>query len=324
MARKALQIKDAIDGYIVRCKSKGFSHRTIEWYEQKLRFFCAYMLEQQSTKDLKSVTLMHLRAFVLHVHAMKSRTNNNVSEITVKGYVQVIKGFFSWCVSEDLLKTDPATKLERPKVGEYVITTFSEDQIKALFSTCDLRTERGYRDYAIMMLLLGTGVWVSELCGLRLQDVHKDYVRVLGKGRKEREVGVHSDTVKCVWKYVHKFGDASDEGEQLLFINRSGDPLTRSGVARLIADAGDKAGLYDVRVSPHTFRHTFAIMYLKNGGDVYKLSRLLGHSDIKTTEEYLKSFQSREARRDHNHLSPVNRVRVVKKERARRSDNLFD
>ncbi len=323
MPKKAIQLKDAIEGYAVRCQSKGYSNRTLEWYEQKLRNFCSYM-EQQKVKDLKAVTLTHLRAFIIFVQGMKSRKGEKLSDLTVKGYVQVVKGFFSWCMNEELLKANPAAKLERPKVGSYVISTFSEDQVRALLATCDLKTERGYRDYTIMLLLLDTGMRISELCGLQLQDIHRDYVRVLGKGRKEREIGLHPDTVKHIWKYVHKFRDTSDENEQGVFINRGGEPLTRSGVAQLISSAGDKAGITDARVSAHTFRHTFAIMYLKNGGDVYKLSRLMGHSDIATTEEYLKDFKSRDARKDQDDFSPVKNLQESRKVGKKRSDSLFN
>jgi site-specific recombinase XerD len=101
------------------------------------------------------------------------------------------------------------------------------------------------------------------------------------------------------------------------------EPLTRSGVARLISDAGKKAGITDVRVSAHTFLHTFARMYLENGGGVYKLSRLMGHSEVQITETYLKDFQSREARRDHEQFSPVTSIREAKKEKKKRSGSLF-
>jgi site-specific recombinase XerD len=164
MAKKSIQLKDAVEGYIVRCRTKGYSDRTLEWYEQKLHCFCTYMLEQQGIKDLKAVTLFHIRAFVIYVQGIKSRKNKKISDLTVKGYVQVVKGFFSWCINEELLKDNPALKLERPKVGNYVISTFTQEEIKTLLAVCDLKTERGYRDYTIMLLLLDTGIRVSELC----------------------------------------------------------------------------------------------------------------------------------------------------------------
>jgi len=291
------------------------------------------MEAQQKTKNLKEVTLLHLRSFIVFVQSskidnsdgggIKPRKDEKVSDLTVKGYVQVVKGFFTWCVNEELLKNNPASKLERPRVASYIIPTFAEDQINALLASCNQKTELGYRDYTIMLLLLDTGIRVSELCGLQLQHIHKDYIRVFGKGRKEREVGLHSDTAKHIWKYVHMFRRCADESEQHVFINRYGKPLTASGVAQLLVDIGKRAKVEGVRMSAHTFRHTFAVMYLKNGGDVYSLSRLMGHSEVQITETYLKDFQSREARKNHQSFSPLTSLKQSKKSRDKKSDSLF-
>lgn len=331
MARKKITIADAIQGYMLRCQSKKLSHRTQEWYEQKLIAFCRFTDSQLSITDLKSVTLWHLRSFVVAVQEGKAgtvtlhpRKSEKVSDLTVKGYVQVLKGFFNWCFSEELIKVNPAAKLENPNVASYIIPTFDESQIDALLAACDVKTSLGYRDHTIMLVLLDTGIRLSELCGLKLEDIHRDYIRVFGKGEKEREVGISSEVAQHIWKYVNKFRDPYDESEHFVFLNRYGKPLTDSGIAQTIADIGKRAGLSGIRVSPHTFRHTYAVMYLDNGGDVYKLSRTLGHSEIGTTEEYLKNFKSRDARKDHDNYSPVARLRSRKKQRKSKADGMFD
>jgi site-specific recombinase XerD len=332
MAKKVVKLSDAIQGYMLRCESKRLSHRTQEWYLQKLTCFSKYMEEQQKIKLLKDVTLWNLRAFAVAVQnakvgtvTLQARKSEKVSDLTVKGYIQVLKGFFNWCVSEELIKESPATKLENPQVAKYIIPTFEESQIKALFAACDVKTSLGYRDHTIMFLLLDTGIRLSELAGLTLDNIHKDYIKVFGKGSKEREVGIHPETAQHLWRYVTKFRQAHDESERHVFLNRYGKLLTDSGIAQAIADIGKRAGVSsDVRVSPHTFRHTFARMYLDNGGDLFKLSRSLGHSEISTTEEYLKDFKSRDARKDHVQYSPVNRLKSTKKTSSKRSDSLFD
>jgi site-specific recombinase XerD len=330
MAQKKIKIVDAIQGYMLRCQSKKLSHRTQEWYEQKLTAFCRFADSQLKINDLKSVTLWHLRSFVVAVQEGKAgtitlqpRKTEKVSDLTVKGYVQVLKGFFNWCFSEELIKVNPATKLENPNVASYIIPTFDETQIDALLAACDVKTSLGYRDYTIMLVLLDTGIRLSELCGLRLEDIHRNYVRVFGKGQKEREVGISPEVGQHIWKYVNKFRESHEENERHVFLNRYGKPLTDSGIAQTIADIGKRAGLSGVRVSPHTFRHTYAVMYLDNGGDVYKLSRTLGHSEIGTTEEYLKNFKSRDARKDHDNYSPVARLRSKKKQRSSKDDGMF-
>jgi site-specific recombinase XerD len=331
MARKKMKLKDAIQGYMLRCQSKGLSSRTTEWYEQKLTCFCKYVESQLQINDLATVTLWHLRAFVIAVQngdanvvTLQPRKNGKVADLTVKGYVQVLRGFFNWCVNEELIKENPAAKLENPKVASYIIPTFEETQINALLGACDLKTSLGYRDYTMMFLLLDTGIRLSELCNLKLDDIYKGYIKVFGKGSKEREVGIHPETAQHVWKYVNKFRQPHDENERRVFLNRWGKPLTPSGIIQAINEIGKRAGLSGVRVSPHTFRHTFARMYLANGGDVYKLSRSLGHSEIGVTEEYLKDFKSRDARKDHESYSPVNRIKQAKRVQHKRSDNLFE
>ncbi len=331
MARKKFKLADAIQGYMLRCQSKKLSLRTMEWYEQKLTCFYRFSQSQLKVTDLSAVTLWHLRSFIVAVQEGKAgtitlqpRKDEKVSDLTVKGYVQVLKGFFSWCFSEELIKENPAYKLDNPKVASYVIPTFDEPQIDALLAACNLKTPLGYRDYTMMLLLLDTGIRLSELCGLKLEDIHRDYVRVFGKGSKEREVGISPDVAQHIWKYVNKFRYTNNEHERHVFLNRYGKPLTDSGVAQTIADIGKRAELSGVRVSPHTFRHTYAVMYLDNGGDLYKLSRSLGHSEISTTEEYLKDFKSRDARKDHNNYSPVTRLRQSRKQHRVKSDSLFE
>jgi site-specific recombinase XerD len=250
MARKKIKTRDAIQGYMLRCQSKKLSHRTMEWYEQKLTCFSKFMDEQLKISDLTSITLWHLRTFIVAVQEGKAgtltlhpRKSDKVSDLTVKGYVQVLKGFFAWCVDEELLKNNPAAKLDNPKVSNYIIPTFDDSQINAMLAACDLKTPLGYRDYTIILLLLDTGIRLSELCGLRLEDIHKGYLRVFGKGSKEREVGMCAETAQHIWKYVHKFRSAKDESEQHVFLNRYGKSLTDSGVAQTIADIGKRAGI---------------------------------------------------------------------------------
>jgi integrase/recombinase XerD len=160
---------------------------------------------------------------------------------------------------------------------------------------------------------------VSELCGLCVQDVFEDHIRVFGKGKKEREVGISPQVAKQLWKYVNHYRKPADEDEERVFINRYGQPVTPNGVEQLLIDIKNRSGITGVRVSAHTFRHTFARMYLEQGGEIYKLSRLMGHSSVEVTEEYLKDFNVRSARQDHSKFSPVNALDLLGKNKKRRS-----
>src|SRR5262249_16111409 len=159
----------------------GRSGRTIEWYEQKLTYFSRWISEESEIDRLNLVTIDHLRLFVLHLQTAQLGRNTvgkhedaaKISPLTVKGYVQVLKGFFSWGHAEELIKKNPAARLSLPSVPTYMIPTFTSEHIKRMLDACDRSTPIGYRDYTIILLLLETGIRVSELCGLRLQDVHE-------------------------------------------------------------------------------------------------------------------------------------------------------
>lgn len=325
-----MKIDEAIKGYIIDCKVRGRSHRTIEWYEQKLKYFARWLSEEEEVSILDKVTIVSLRSFVLHIQtetvgrrAVNREDGGNaiqISPLTVKGYVQVIKGFFNWCHNEELISTNPVLRLKLPTVPDYMIPTFTPEHLKAMLDACDLSTVLGYRDYTLMLVLLETGIRVSELCGLRVQDVHDDYVRVVGKGNKEREVGISPDVAKLLWKYIHHHRKPADDKEVCVFVNRYGQPVTPNGVEQLLIDVKNKASIEGVRVSAHTFRHTFARMYLEQGGEIYKLSRLMGHSSVEITEEYLKDFNVRAARQEHDRFSPVGALNLLGKQKGRKKN----
>jgi len=245
----------------------------------------------------------------------------NIRDVTVKGYFQAIKGFFNWCEREELIKKNPTKNLDNPKVSRYVIKTFANEQIKAMLEACDTCTMIGFRDYTIILLLLDSGIRVSELCGLTLDRVYLEvlneaFIKVMGKGRKEREVGLSSEVAQHLWKYIHAYRHPKDGSNQTLFINLFGASLTIFGIEQMLEEVAKRAKITGVRVSPHTFRHTFARMFLENGGDVYKLSLLLGHSSVVVTENYLKDFYSRNARQGQSKHSPVASLEVGKMKRG--------
>lgn len=318
-----MKIIEAIKGYILDCKVRGRSHRTIEWYEQKLNYMARWLTEEEEVQRLEQVTVAMLRAFVLHMQASpigrttvnKAGEMSQISPLTVKGYVQVIKGFFTWCYREELIENNFSERLKLPSVPDYLIPTFTEDHIRMLLESCNLSTTLGYRDHVIILVLLETGIRISELCGLRVQDVHEDYIRVVGKGNKEREVGISAGVAKLLWKYIYHYRKAHSEDEQRVFINRYGEPLTPTGVDQVLDDIKERSGVTGVRVSAHTFRHTFACMYLEQGGEIYKLSKLMGHSGVDVTEEYLKNFSVRAARQNQEKFSPVQAFNLLGRRR---------
>jgi integrase/recombinase XerD len=324
-------LREVLNQYLLDCEVRGQTRETLLWYRRRLGFF-VFSMEQWDLAQLEQVQISHLRQFVQRLmsakanerHPSKPTQEKALSLQTVRGYVRSIKTFFKWCVDEELLNGNPAARLVQPKAPEYLIPTFNQKHIEIMLASCDQADPLGFRDYVLLLVFLDTGMRLSELCGLRVGDIHDRYVRVFGKGRKEREIGIHPEVGKLLWKYVHKYRKPADSTEEGLFVGRYGEPLKLSGVENMFKRLKRKCGLEEVRVSPHTFRHTFAKMYLEQGGELFKLSREMGHSTVQVTEGYLKQFRSAEARREHTDFSPIGQIDLKKTKRSskRKKENL--
>ncbi len=299
-----MQVREAMGEYLAA--KKRLEPLTRLGYSQKLSVFCDWCEEHQL--ELETIRARNVEDFLEHLkHSRTSRKTNrqNISSYTLAGYIRVIKGFLNWCILdgeyEELVKSIVVRRMKLPRIEQTVIETFSSEQIDALFAACAKEeTEHlQLRDRAILALLLDTGIRAAELCGLTLDQVQLDpkdsYIRVHGKRDKWREVGLGDRTRRELRKYIRIFR-AETARNAPLFIGRYHRPLTVSGLDQIISRLAEWAHIEGVRCSPHTFRHTFACNYLLQGGDIYALSRLMGHTSIRVTEVYLRAIKAREAR----------------------------
>jgi len=185
-----------------------------------------------------------------------------------------------------------------PKVESNVINVFSPHDVAALLAACEREPVKwvAERNKAMLWLLLDTGIRVSELCSLTTDNVsiEQGYIRVRGKGRKQREVGLGRESRHALARFLYRFRPKSDDTH--VFLSMRGGGLQRGGIWRILDRLGDAVGVDDVRCSPHTLRHTWASSALKSGMDVVRISRLLGHTSLAVTEHYLRSFDSKQAR----------------------------
>ena len=298
---------------------------TIVGYTQRLAVLVRLLSELCQVTELEKVKVVHLRMCVQHLLDVgagstqgRPAVNGGLDANTVRSYVRVWKTFFNWCYQEELIDVDVVARLRSPESVKKVIPAFTVEHIQKMLDTCDISTDLGFRNYVILLLFLDTGMRLSELVGLDVGDVHEQFVKVLGKGRKEREIGIRPEVSKLLWKYAHKYRKPADPGEVALFIAQGGNRITVSAVKNILRVVKKESGIESVRVSAHTFRHTFAKWYLKYGGELFKLSRELGHSSIKITEIYLKDFDSTEARKDHNAFSPIASLDLGKKRRKKK------
>lgn len=323
-----MKIQEVVDQFLIDGSNRGHAEGTLPLYRRVLGLLVRWFNDRGIT-ELESVTLPLLRQFLHFLLTSDSSERfpdtqvvrrGKLSPVTVGTYVSVVKAFFNWCVDEDLLVNSPAARLSKPKAPKKVVTAFTPEHLERMLGACDTETPIGFRNYVMLLLLLDTGIRVSELCGLRVSDVHPRYIKVLGKGMREREIGMHPEVSKLLWKYINRdrvlFGVESDR----VFLGLRG-PLTIAGVEAIFAVVKARAGIADMRVSPHVMRHTFSKLYLKNGGDLFKLSRELGHSSVQITgSTYLGDFKSSDARDDHDRYSPLTDTKLIKK-RGRKAKN---
>jgi integrase/recombinase XerD len=326
-----MNLREAMTGYLMDDVIAGRSVRYQVLKKHRLGYFVDWC-EKQGITTLAGITPNIIRAFIVHLQSLKAQSINPyrptmdkpLAPLTIKGYRMIVDAFFNWCHKEGLLegRERPTRSIPQTKIPEYVIETFTPQQLAAMVDSCTLSSHLGFRDYAILLVLTDTGIRASELCGLLLENVHEDYIKVFGKGSKEREVGIGPTTSRALWKYINQYRIKFNpkDNEPHVFLGLGGVPLQRSGLYQLLERIGDAADVSGVRVSPHTFRHTFAVNYLKNGGEIFKLSRILGHSEMQTTQIYLKDFQSKEARAEHIRYSPIEQLKIGRSKQNKKKE----
>lgn len=291
-----MKLREAFEEYEFSLIERAES--TKDWVHKRLKRFIAWCEERQI--EIESLKAGDVTRYIEHLRAEPSeRTGELLSSHTVHGHARIIRSFINWCDAEGYLDKKP--KVHMPRTEKKVTQTLTQEQIKAMFVACDREysTELAIRDKAILSVLLDTGIRASELYTLILERVHLDphdaYLLVSGKGFKQREVGLGNKARVTLYKYIHRYR-RNIKDEPHVFLTRFGRPFTLNGLDQMLRRLGASARLEGVQVSAHVWRHTYAMNYLKNGGDVYKLSRLMGHTGIAITENYARSLSQREAR----------------------------
>ena len=309
-----------VQGFRLYCLAEGKQPTTIRWYLGKLAVFQQYLQDNGLSTMAEEITLAHLRAFLVHLredvradehNPMKPTRDVRLSANTIQGYARTLKAFFSWMAREDYITRNPSQFLRIPKAPRVIIATLNSKQIDSLIRSIDLRGTNGFRDYCLVLVLLDTGMRLSELVGMQLVDLdlERGLVKVMGKGARERVVPFGAQVQKTLWKYLQRHRPQPvHPGLGNVFLQHDGREMTPDQVYRLIRGYGERAGLEGVRCSPHTFRHTFAKNYLMNGGDVFSLQKILGHSSLGVVRLYVE-LTPEDVQARHRSFSPVDAMR---------------
>lgn len=264
---------------------RGLSPHSLEAYLRDIHKFANY-LDQSDWKALalSDVQELHLMAFLKDLHSL------GIEASTQARCLSGIRSFFQYLVFEDLVKSDPTVHLKSPQKARKLPDTLSYDEIVSLLDQNDLHSNEGLRNRAMLEMLYGAGMRVSELINLKLTDIYEDigFLKVRGKGDKERLVPAGKDAFYYLKLYVETVRSSISVKKQamnVVFLNRRGGALSRVMVFLICKDLAAKAGIHK-SISPHTFRHSFATHLIEGGADLRAVQEMLGHESILTTEIY--------------------------------------
>ncbi len=270
---------------------KGLSTNTLTAYRRDLHKFVDYLRSERCRvnrwEDVNKQVIVNFLAGEMDSGAANSSVARTFSSI---------KGLYKFMVGEGYLELNPTTDLETPKIRRKLPQVLSIEEVDKLMQQPDILLPLGLRDRAMLELMYGTGVRVSELISLQLDDLNMmaGFVRCMGKGRKERIIPVNQTSISWVERYIARSRSLllRRNHERSLFLNGHGNKLSRQGFFKILAQYGEKSGIKK-EITPHTLRHSFATHLLENGADLRAVQEMLGHADISTTQIYTHLSKSR-------------------------------
>lgn len=291
---------EAVEIYLRAKQAETDSSRTVEHEKENLNSYKRILIEQEMVPSVEDITVEAIRKhFVMVMVEEKGYALN-----TINNRIQTLKRLFSFLQREGWIVKNP-TVLLKTRLGQQTpLHSLTEEQILSLLAQPDLHKFTGYRDYTVLVLMLDTGLRLGELVRLTLPqvDIKSCFLTgVLGKSRRPRDVPFSDEVRKVLQKYLKIRGELQCD---YLFVTIDEEPLKVRTVQDIIKEYGEKAGIKDVRVSPHTLRHTFAKLYILNGGDPFSLQEILGHTTQDMVKRYVNLWKP-EKKLQHAKASPL-------------------
>jgi len=301
--RASTTLERAIANYLLDHEGGNSSQKTLQWHQTALGLLRSFLAQERGTTLVGEVDVPDITAWFAYLRKTPSSRGKVRTERTIQTYARSARAFFHWLVRSETIERNPFECVTFPKVGKPLIRTIEPEEFERLLVACTPPGEVGpladraaARNRAILWLLYDTGIRLSELCGLRLSDFDRKHglITVLGKGSKERRIALGQNCLRNLLYYLDRHRPNEEElaewgsaGEERLFLSETRTPITINGITLLFARIRKRAGMTDKRISPHIFRHTFAVRYLKLGNDPFSLQELLGHEDLSTVRFYM-------------------------------------
>ncbi|WP_170075932.1 tyrosine-type recombinase/integrase [Paraclostridium dentum] len=280
-------LDDVYKEYMYEIQIKSYSERTIKGYKNNLNKFFNYCKSEYEITEIEEINHIHIKQYL---NFLKGR---NLSETYINTILKNIRSFYTYCYKEEYC-LNVAKKVSFLKENKVIIQTFTDSEVRKMLDAYRMDTYINARNKCIVALLIDTGVRNSELCSITRLDVKDTVIHILGKGRKERIVPISPMLKKIMIKYERireVYLKDNILSHNNYFLSYRCKPLTVEAIERVLKIAGNRARVRDdIRCSPHTCRHYFAQTQLRNGLDIYSLSRLLGHETVDITKRYLQSI----------------------------------
>ncbi len=295
-------IHEAVETYLYA--ASALSEHTARLYKERLGIFCAYCEGREIS--LEQITPKVFREFLGNVaERISPQSHEKVKDVTVAAYAREVKVFLNWCSTyEDYfgcVKQGQLKAMRIPRVEKRIQPIFTQEEVQKMYDATKEAHNQFMRDRdrALVSLLIDSGVRANELCTLKVGDVHLDlddpYIKIMGKGHKEREVGVGKGARMDLHRFLrnHRKGAGGDE---VVFLAYKRVPLNRYSLDQIIYRLKSLAGV-EKPGGAHMFRRTYATAFMDAGGDIYDLKSLMGHENLSTTERYIQNADKRKARR---------------------------
>lgn len=307
---KTFPLSKIIDGYLLSLGARRLSEHTILDYSRTLQKFSAFLV---TDPPINEITVQHIEKFLSSFDGLSNKTLLN--------YYIGLSALWTWLVREEFTKENIVRKIVPPKAEQKEVVPLTEQEIKLLLAALnrskiynrggqkiDHALGNSDRNKAIILLMLDTGIRASELCDLKVEDMDNRNNRIFireGKGMKERMLPFSPRTGQMIWRYLA--GRKEARPDDALFVSRLNRPLNRTKLAEMFSILGKRAGVSGFH--PHRLRHTFAVMYIRNGGNAFSLQSMLGHSTLEMVKHYVRLAQV-DIDNVHRRASPVENMRL--------------
>lgn len=303
---KGLLLQHLLEEYLLEIQLKNYSIRTLKSVKNNNSLFLRYLESEFKIETLDKLSHLHIKAYI------KYKQSLGLKATYINSILRNLSMFFSYLQEEGYITENFAKKIRWQKQDKVIIKSFTDKEVFKMINAFSYNTYLEARNKCIVAMLCDTGIRNSELCNIKCADIKKNAILIFGKGYKERLVPISPMLAKIMLKYEQKRKLYTKERyqDEYYFFSQKGKQLTIETVENVVKKAGILAHVgKDIRCSPHTCRHYYAQAQLRNGLDVYSVSRLLGHEDISITKRYLQSIQDEDVLKMAVKTSPLMNIK---------------